>query len=129
MAMICSSCGAEVRDGAQFCPECGKKIQGENKVSPKVQIPVVNTKNTAKKSSPIDNVLIAALSVVMIAELVIIAYVKPGILRTDHESLVLVARSLLDSVKSEIIVLILLCEVVLDVFLNFLLKIFKIHFH
>ncbi len=86
MAKICSSCGAEVRDGAQFCPECGKKIQGENKVSPKVQIPVVNTKNTAKKSSPIDNVLIAALSVVMIAELVIIAYVKPGILRTDHES-------------------------------------------
>ena len=42
MSRICKNCGAELRDGAQFCPECGSKIE-------KVDVPKKGRKNIWKK--------------------------------------------------------------------------------
>lgn len=98
MANFCNKCGTRLSPGAKFCPTCGQKMMsaaqapGQSNLPPQPQqaapqpqkVPrKASAPSAPRKMSSISPILCAILAVVMLAELVIIAYVRPGILKKD----------------------------------------------
>ena len=85
MANFCNKCGTRLSPGAKFCPTCGQKMMsaaqtpGQSNLPPRQE----NAAPQPRKASSISPILCAILAIVMLAELVIIAYVRPGILKKD----------------------------------------------
>lgn len=48
MMKFCRYCGAECKDDATFCPECGKKVEGEGVSSTAYSEPVKNKSDKSK---------------------------------------------------------------------------------
>lgn len=93
MANFCKNCGTRLSPGAKFCPTCGQKMMsaaqapGQSNLPPRQENAAPQPRKAAapqpRKASSISPILCAILAVVMLAELVIIAYVRPGILKKD----------------------------------------------
>ena len=93
MANFCNKCGTRLSPGAKFCPTCGQKMvsaaqaPGQSNLPPRQENAAPQPRKAAapqpRKASSISPILCAILAIVMLAELVIIAYVRPGILKKD----------------------------------------------
>ena len=66
--MFCPDCGKEIKDGARFCGECGKKVAADQ---PETAGQHAVTKNPAPCKAGRGNKLLAAIAIAVVALLVI----------------------------------------------------------
>lgn len=86
MAKFCMNCGSPLQEGARFCPECGTRIQPAPAVQPSVQPAPQPSAPERQRTGKGRVILCLVLCVVMILELLVIAFRYPGLLVKKPET-------------------------------------------
>ena len=102
--MFCKNCGAEVKEGAQFCPKCGTRIEHrktdiDERNSEDVlnkNIPIQSQKSVEKISGKRTNKIAIALIIVIVISVVAGGVVYTQIWRTNAENAENIAENMQD---------------------------------